>query len=126
MASAKAQWTIARAPREARFAVNAGQFLSSMPWGLVVLDGRRFLPAGTGPLVSTFVIDSSGAVTWQHGVGAGDATGRARWAFQSYPTLLRDGNVPELLRSRSALIDVAHRDARLALGTLPDGRPWWP
>jgi len=122
MASARAQWTIERAPGEARFAVNAGQFLSSMPWGLVVLDGRRLLPAGTGPLVSTIAIDSSGAVRWQHEGGTGEATGRARWAFQSYPTLIRGGNIPELLRARSALIDVGHRDARLALGSLPDGR----
>jgi exopolysaccharide biosynthesis protein len=33
-----------------------------------------------------------------------------------------DGVVPEPLRTPSSGVDLAHRDARLALGTLPDGR----
>src|SRR5262249_28346746 len=122
MSGARASWTIERAPSAARFAVNAGQFVSSMPWGLVVLDGHALLPAGAGPLVSTFAIDSSGRVTWQHGGATVDAAQRPLWAFQSYPTILRAGEVPDLLRHWSDAVDVAHRDARLALGTLPDGR----
>ena len=122
MAGARAAWTIDRAPATARFAVNAGQFVSSMPWGLVVLDGRTFLPAGSGPLVSTITIDSSGTIQWRHAGAPSGAPVHARWAFQSYPTVLRAGAVPELLRHRSAAIDVEHRDARLALGALPDGR----
>ena len=36
--------------------------------------------------------------------------------------LLMDGVVPEPLRTASSGVDLTHRDARLALGTLPDGR----
>jgi hypothetical protein len=68
------------------FAVNAGQFLHTMPWGHVVLDGNEWMSPGTGPLASTVQIDSTGAVTLRHGIGA--ARGMV-WAFQSYPTLLR-------------------------------------
>jgi len=117
----RAAWTIDRAPKQARFAVNAGQFLSSMPWGLVVLDGRRFLPAGRGPLVSTIAIDSSGEMSWLGEPGEG-TMGHARWAFQSYPVVLRNGEVPVALRSPGNGVDVEHRDARLALGRLADGR----
>lgn len=46
----------------------------------------------------------------------------ARWAFQSYPTLLVSRSVPSPLRGAGAGIDVAHRDARAAIGRLPDGR----
>src|SRR6185437_8179626 len=46
--------------------------------------------------------------------------------FQSYPTLLEgDGGVPAPLRapaSGTAAVDLGHRDARLALGNLRDGR----
>jgi exopolysaccharide biosynthesis protein len=45
-----------------------------------------------------------------------------REAFQSYPALLAGGAVPAPLQASGRGIDVAHRDARLALGTLPDGR----
>jgi phosphodiester glycosidase len=120
--ASRAGWTIERAPRSARFAVNAGQFLSTMPWGLVVLDGRRFLPAGHGPLVSTIAIDSAGAITWSGGDAGGGIGGRTRWAFQSYPTVLHGGEVPPALRGIGNGIDVEHRDARLALGMLADGR----
>ena len=111
-------WTIDRASARALFAVNAGQFGRSYPWGLVVLDGHVYLPGGSGPLVSTIAVDSSGAVSW------GDATLRtrgARWAFQSYPTLLRGGEVSTPLRSRDLGVDVEHRDARLAIGRTADG-----
>jgi exopolysaccharide biosynthesis protein len=46
----------------------------------------------------------------------------AREAFQSYPMLLLDGEVPLPLRQAGLGVDLAHRDARLALGTQPDGR----
>jgi exopolysaccharide biosynthesis protein len=48
--------------------------------------------------------------------------GTAREAFQSYPMLLEDGAVPASLRVPGLGVDLAHRDARLALGTMPDGR----
>jgi exopolysaccharide biosynthesis protein len=44
-------------------------------------------------------------------------------AVQSYPTLLvGDGEVPRALRADAEAIDLAHRDARLAIGELRDGR----
>ncbi len=44
-------------------------------------------------------------------------------ALQSYPMLLRDdGVIPPELRARNELIDLTHRDARLAVGELRDGR----
>jgi exopolysaccharide biosynthesis protein len=36
--------------------------------------------------------------------------------------LLEHGRVPAALRTAGLGVDLAHRDARLALGTLPDGR----
>jgi Phosphodiester glycosidase len=44
-------------------------------------------------------------------------------AFQSYPTLLdAHGNVPLALRDARLGVDVEHRDGRLAVGALDDGR----
>lgn len=113
-------WTLARAPRDALLAVNAGQFVADLPWGWVMLDGRQFLPPGAGPLVTTMQIDSAGRVSLLHG-GRVPPRGRARWAFQSYPTLLRAGEVPRELTGVGGGVDVAHRDARLAIGTMADG-----
>jgi exopolysaccharide biosynthesis protein len=55
-------------------------------------------------------------------VSAERSRGTAREAFQSYPMLLTDGVVPEPLRTPSSGVDLTHRDTRLALGTLADGR----
>lgn len=129
-------WQLDRAPGHALLAVNAGQFVTTLPWGWVVLDGRQFLPPGVGPLSSAVTIDTTGAVKWLHGTGAVDSAARAfraasqdaglvrhgLWAFQSYPTLLRDGEVPPALRTARGGVDVAHRDARAAIGQLADGR----
>ncbi|MBX6331573.1 MAG: phosphodiester glycosidase family protein [Gemmatimonadaceae bacterium] len=124
---ARAAWTIARAPRDAVLALNAGQFVGSLPWGWVVLDGRELLPPGHGPLSTAVVIDTAGRFRWvQPGEIAAIRHRRdVAAAFQSYPTLLvGDGEVPPVLRARSssADIDLAHRDARLAIGELRDGR----
>ena len=117
------RWSADDAPADALLAVNAGQFLHTLPWGLVVMDGREMLPAGAGPLSSALVGDRAGRIHWAHG----DAATRVReegtsWAFQSYPTLLRAGEVPEPLRADAGLVDVRHRDARAAIGTTTDGR----
>ena len=59
---------------------------------------------------------------WGHAgsVPSGDGV---ETAFQSYPTLLTaDGEIPVPLREPGRGIDVEHRDARLGLGALPDGR----
>jgi exopolysaccharide biosynthesis protein len=116
-------WTAAQTDDEALFAVNAGQFTHSLPWGLLVLDGRELLPAGRGPLASALAQTSSGEMVWAHGNGARqiDANGLS-WGFQSYPTLLRDGEVPGELRADAGVLDVSHRDARAAIGTSAEGR----
>lgn len=116
-------WRVERARRDVVFAVNAGQFVHTLPWGGVVLDGREFLDAGHGPLAATIVFDSTGAVQFT----AGDSLprrGGIAWAFQSYPLLLVHGDIPAPLRDAGAAtsIDLAHRDARAAIGILPDGR----
>jgi hypothetical protein len=61
--------------------------------------------------------DSIAAVRAELGAGG------VREAFQSYPALLLgDGEVPAPLQAPGRGVDVAHRDARLALGVLRDGR----
>jgi hypothetical protein len=118
-ANGDASWNVKRAPASAVFAANAGQFRSSMPWGRVILNGRQFLPPERGPLAVTFVVDSSGAAHWLHdGEALPSAT---KWTFQSYPEILRDRHVPIALRVPDSSLDVAHRDARLALGRLENG-----
>jgi hypothetical protein len=71
------------------------------------------------------VIDTAGALGWV----AADRIPSVRHspaivaAFQSYPVLLEgDGTVPRALRERRAGVDLEHRDARVALGFLRDGR----
>jgi hypothetical protein len=112
-------WTVERARPSAVFAVNAGQFLQSMPWGHVVLSGDEWLAPGHGPLSSTVAIDSTGTVRILHDDAT--ATGAA-WAFQSYPTLLRAGDVPAELQGARPGIDLEHRDARAAIGVTAAGR----
>jgi exopolysaccharide biosynthesis protein len=70
------------------------------------------------------VVDSSGAVRLvpPDAVATERARGTAREAFQSYPMLLQGGAVPAPLLEPGRGVDLAHRDARLALGALPDGR----
>jgi hypothetical protein len=119
----RADWRVEQAPRDAAFAVNAGQFIESMPWGWVMLDGEERLSPMHGPLSTAVVIDSAGAVHWLHGDSLWHARPRGvRWAFQSYPTLLTGGEVPAALRGDGGALDVAHRDARAAIGRLADGR----
>jgi hypothetical protein len=113
------KWSIDRAPAAAVFAMNAGQFRSAFPWGHVVLNGRQYLPPERGPLAVTVSIDSAGRVHWTPDGGA--LPSALAWAFQSYPAILREREVPAALRQTDRLINVAHRDARLALGRLPDG-----
>jgi hypothetical protein len=117
-----AAWRLDRAPRNAILAVNAGQFFESLPWGWVRLAGEDFLSAAHGPLASTLAISRDGSVA----LGSADSAlgvppDRVSWAFQSYPTLLRRGEVPLPLRAPNRGIDVGHRDARLAIGLAADG-----
>jgi uncharacterized protein YigE (DUF2233 family) len=70
------------------------------------------------------VIDSAGAVTLvtPGALASPDRARGVRWGFQSFPTLLDgDGAVPQMLRASGSGVDLTHRDARLAIGTLRDG-----
>lgn len=116
----KPTWTIERVHPSAVFAVNAGQFLHTMPWGQVVLDGSQWMTPGSGSLSSMVEIDTTGSLRVRHTADASPSN--TRWAFQSYPTLLRGGEVPGELRGDSEGIDLEHRDARAAIGVTFDGR----
>jgi len=121
--SGRPAWTIDRAPPGALVAVNAGQFVGSMPWGWVVMEGTQRLRPGVGPLSSALALDTSGTVRWIAGDSLRLPANGVRTAFQSYPTLLRDdGSVPNALRASGRGVDLGHRDGRLAIGQDRDGR----
>lgn len=121
-------WNLERAPAAAAVALNAGMFEGDGAWGWVVHAGVEYRAPRTGPLAMAVVVDSSGAVRLldDPAVAALRATaGLAgiREAFQSYPVLLEDGGaLPALLTTRGGEINLAHRDARLALGLDRAGR----
>jgi exopolysaccharide biosynthesis protein len=119
-----ALWTVGDAESAAVFAVNAGQFRGALPWGWVVTGGRQLISPGQGPLAGAVVVDRSGAVRIvpPDDVVAEQRRGEAREAFQSYPMLLENGAPPVALLRPGLGVAVDHRDTRLALGTLPDGR----
>lgn len=116
-------WTVAEAASLAALAVNAGQFRASLPWGWVVSGGQELLAPQLAPLAGAVVVDVGGAVriVGPGTVAAERRRGGVREAFQSYPMLLENGAVPEPLRRSGLGVNVAHRDARLALGIRPDG-----
>lgn len=118
------RWTIGDAGDDAALALDAGQFRGSLPWGWVVSQGREVLAPQYAPLAGAIVIDPTGAlrVVSPDSVAAERHRGTAREAFQSYPMLLDRGEVPVPLQEADRGVDLAHRDARLALGTLEDGR----
>ena len=118
------RWTIADAATPAALAVNAGQFRGSLPWGWVVTGGRQLLSPQYAPLAGAVVVDRSGGVRIVPPGGVADEQrrGAVREAFQSYPMLLHEGAVPAPLLASGRGVDLGHRDARLALGTLADGR----
>jgi uncharacterized protein YigE (DUF2233 family) len=117
-------WTVADADSGAALALDAGQFRGSLPWGWVVSQGREVLAPEYAPLAGAVVVNASGAVriVAPDSVAAERGRGTAREAFQSYPMLLQNGVIPMPVREAGRGVDVAHRDARLALGTLADGR----
>jgi uncharacterized protein YigE (DUF2233 family) len=116
-------WTVADADSGAVLALDAGQFRNTLPWGWVVSQGREVLKPEYAPLGGAVVVDSSGAVriVMPDSVTVERERGTAWEAFQSYPMLLQDGVVPAPLRATDRGVDLAHRDARLAFGTLEDG-----
>ncbi|HJR18020.1 MAG TPA: phosphodiester glycosidase family protein [Gemmatimonadales bacterium] len=117
-------WSVTEADSGAVLALDAGQFRRSLPWGWVVSEGRELLAPEYAPLAGAVIVDSSGRVrvAEPNSVALERERGIAREAFQSYPMLLLDGEIPEPLRAGGQGIDLEHRDARLALGTLQDGR----
>ncbi|WP_284349952.1 phosphodiester glycosidase family protein [Roseisolibacter agri] len=123
-----APWKVDDAPGDARLALNAGQFTDDGPWGWLVHGGRELQAPATGPLSSALVVARDGAVRLADAaeltaVRTGVARGEIAEAVQSYPTLLAgDGAVPAPLLADGRGLDREHRDARLAVGTLRDGR----
>jgi uncharacterized protein YigE (DUF2233 family) len=117
-------WTVGDAGEDAALALDAGQFRASLPWGWVVSNGREVLAPQYAPLAGGVVVDVEGRVrvVSPDSVAAERERGTAREAFQSYPMLLEDGAVPAPLMRAGRGVDLDHRDGRLALGTLPDGR----
>ena len=117
-------WAVRDTESGVAVALGTGQFRGSLPWGWVVHRGRELLAPGSGPLAGAVVVDSSGTVRVipAEAVGTERARGTAREAFQSYPMLLQDGAVPAPLLEPGRGVDLGHRDSRLALGTLSDGR----
>ena len=119
------RWTIDSAGSAVALALNAGQFGSGGPWGWVVREGVERQAPGSGPLAPAVVVDGDGRmrIVPAESIAVERARGRAAEAFQSYPTLLEgDGEVPLPLRREGLGVDLRHRDARLALGELRDGR----
>ena len=120
----QASWSVADAAPDAAIALDAGQFRGSLPWGWVLTGGREVLRPQYAPLAGAVVVDHAGRVRVvpPDSVEAVRAGGGIREAFQSYPMLLEQGTIPEPLRAPGLGVMLDHRDARLALGTLDDGR----
>jgi hypothetical protein len=118
------RWTIDSAG-SAVVAFNGGQFTDATPWGWLVHDGTEYQPPGVGPLSMALAIDRDGGaqLATPSEIERLRESGRIVEALQSYPTLLvGDGDVPTQLLASGRGIDVEHRDARLAIGELRDGR----
>jgi len=120
-------WTLDHAADDAAIALNAGQFTDAGPWGWVVHRGREWQAPGVGALAGALVIDSSGATRLfdARDIAAARAARTAVEAVQSYPTLLdASGVAPRLVCDTTTderALDRAHRDTRLAIGTLASG-----
>ena len=120
-----AAWTVDEAPAAAVVALNAGQFTGATPWGWLVTGGTELHSPGRGPLTVAMAWNEANQLQWldQDEIEPARRRGDVVEAFQSYPALLdRDGDVPPALTDERLGVDVTHRDGRLAIGTLPDGR----
>lgn len=117
------RWTIDSAGRDAALAMNAGQFKETGPWGWLVLQGEERRTPGRAPLGIGIRIDTAGRIRWVPPGGERRLRDDPETldAFQSFPLLFFDRRVPPTLRDGAAL-RLAHRDARLVLGELDDGR----
>jgi hypothetical protein len=119
-----AEWSLDDLPGNAVLGVNAGQFTGGQPWGWLVRRGQVEQPPGPGRLSAAFAILADGRVRFVPLTEIpAPGSGPVVEAFQSYPVLLRgDGEVPQQLTQPGLGVDLAHRDARLAVGELRDGR----
>jgi len=125
LADGRPSWSVDEAPARSAVALNAGQFARGAPWGWVVTHGRELQPPGRGPLSVAVAWDAAGRLRWLEPdeIESARERGAIAEAFQSYPVLLdRKGEVPLALSDERLGVDVYHRDGRLAIGTLPDGR----
>lgn len=115
-------WTVDDAASPIALALNAGQFKETGPWGWVVMDGVERRDPGIGPLSVGIALTDSGAVHWLRAGELHEARSDPRivHAFQTYPLLLFDGQVPALALDPSR-VEQTHRDARLILAERPDG-----
>jgi hypothetical protein len=116
-------WSVADAASDAAVALDAGQFRGSLPWGWVLTKGQEVLRPQHAPLAGAVVVDEAGRVrvVGPDSVETVRGGGGLREAFQSYPMLLDQGDIPEPLRVAGLGVSLEHRDARLALGTTADG-----
>jgi hypothetical protein len=132
---AEPAWSVQRAPASAVMAVNAGQFNGITPWGWLVMAGEEIRPPGTGPLSTGIAWDRAGRMHWLRPDeiqswrltlsrrSFSEGGGEIVEAFQSYPMLIdHRGEIPRQIREAGLGVDVEHRDARVAIGALPDGR----
>ncbi len=116
-------WTVDSLPPEGLAAFNAGQFTGPEVWGWLVRDGHEEQPVGTGTLGMAFVVDHQGRASLVAAQEIAEHRQRARLAFQSYPAVLvGKGELPWELRAPRRGANLDHRDSRLALGVLADGK----
>ena len=121
----RAGWSIDSAASRAVLAFNAGQFSDSGAWGWLVRAGREHQAPGWGPLSMAVAVGWDGGARFVSAAGLEALRDRedVQEAFQSYPALLvEDGRVPERLRNPGRVVDLGHRDTRLALCVLRNGR----
>jgi hypothetical protein len=120
-----AAWSLDSVPADVPLALNGGQFTDDGPWGWLVRDGVELHAPGTGPMSAALVVDTAGGMRLVPPDSIAGLRGdpAVAQAFQSYPALLTgDGDVPAALRTAGSGVSLAHRDARLAVGELRDGR----
>lgn len=118
-------WAVDSARYSAVVAVNAGQFSGGTPWGWLVRNGVEAHAPGFGPLSMAVVEEEGGTLRLvsDDSIPIIRTTRKIALAFQSYPTLLEPGGVvPRALQTEGSGVDLAHRDSRLAIGELRDGR----
>jgi uncharacterized protein YigE (DUF2233 family) len=115
-----AAWSVDSIPQNAVVAVNAGQFTGGFPWGWIVRDGVESHPPVKVSLGLAFVVDTTGIVFIVTPPVIPEFRRRAAYAFQSYPALLVDGEMPLELRGSGRGVDLEHRDSRLAICTRAD------